>query len=100
MIKIILYHIQYHIILKHFKLIAVDCEWDEWKIGECSKTCGGGTQTNTRIKKIMEKHGGKKCSGSSSKEIKCNVQECSGRKCIYIIQLAYCNKILLANNSS
>ena len=36
----------------HYKklIIKVDCEWDEWIIGECSKTCGGGFWNNFRDK--------------------------------------------------
>ena len=26
-------------------LFLVDCEWHEWKIGDCSKTCGGGERS-------------------------------------------------------
>jgi hypothetical protein len=57
----------------------VDCEWNEWKIGECSQTCGGGERTNTRDKKIREAHGGKECSGSSTITETCNVNDCPGK---------------------
>ena len=33
---------------------AIDCEWNDWQIGECSKTCGGGSRTNSRTKEIEE----------------------------------------------
>merc|ERR1719400_2172731 len=26
----------------------IHCEWDEWVVEECSKSCGGGMQTQTR----------------------------------------------------
>merc|ERR1719322_972054 len=54
----------------------VHCEWDEWNVGECSKSCGGGIRTNYREPSIDAKHGGEDCSGSSIVEESCNVQEC------------------------
>ena len=51
----------------HYKelIIKVDCEWDEWIIGECSKTCGGGMRNNYRDKKVEEMFGGV-CDGFAS----------------------------------
>ena len=46
-------------------MTLVNCEWAEWNIGYCDKTCGGGERTNTRIKKSEAKYGGKLCKGSS-----------------------------------
>ena len=57
----------------------VDCEWDKWEIGLCSKTCGGGLRTNTRAEKVNANHGGTECSGSAVVEESCNVQECPGK---------------------
>ena len=57
---------------------VVDCEWDDWTIGNCSSSCGGGTRTNTRSKKINAKHGGKECDEPTSIDESCNVQECPG----------------------
>ena len=59
---------------------TVDCEWDEWEVGECSKSCGGGTRTNSRKPSIDAEHGGEDCSGSSIVSESCNVQECPGTK--------------------
>ena len=59
--------------------ISVDCVWDKWNIGECSKTCGGGKKIITRAKKVEADHGGKECSGSSNITESCNVEECSGK---------------------
>ena len=70
-------------------LLAVDCEWDEWQTGLCSKTCGGGLQTNTRTEKVSQKHGGKECSGSASVEESCNTQECPGKSKSVYIELVY-----------
>ena len=54
----------------------VNCEWNDWVIGECSKTCGGGEQTETRTEKISAKHGGDECPGPASMVVSCNEQEC------------------------
>ena len=57
----------------------VDCEWEEWRIGECSKTCGGGERINIRNKKIDATNGGKECSGNSTVTDSCNKIECPGK---------------------
>jgi len=54
---------------------AIHCEWDEWEIGECSKTCGSGIRTNTRSKLVVEEHGGT-CSGESIEYEECSTVEC------------------------
>ena len=56
----------------------VDCQWDEWMEGQCSKTCGGGTQIDTRYKKIKAAYGGEECAGPSNATKECNTQECPG----------------------
>ena len=58
--------------------MLVDCEWDEWQVGECDKACGGGFLTKTRVAKVDEKHGGKACTGHPSVTESCNVHECPG----------------------
>ena len=58
--------------------LLVDCEWDDWKIGICSKECGGGTRTNVRTPKIDAAHGGEECNGSSNITESCNTHECPG----------------------
>ena len=60
-------------------MYLVDCEWDDWQIGECSKECAGGVRTNTRAKKVEADHGGEECQGVSSKTESCNVHECPGK---------------------
>ena len=55
----------------------IDCEWNEWQIGECSKTCGGGTRSNNRTKKVEEMHGGI-CEGESAVSESCLTQDCPG----------------------
>ena len=54
-----------------------DCEWNEWQIGKCSKTCGGGTRSNYRTKKVEEMHGGF-CEGESTGSESCFTQDCPG----------------------
>ena len=62
-------------LLLSYEFILVDCEWNIWEIGECSKSCGGGTRTNTRTKKREESLGGT-CIGDSSKKEDCNTDQC------------------------
>ena len=64
---------------KNIFQIPVHCEWSEWEIGECSKSCGGGLRINTRMMKVESKHGGEECAGSSTIAESCNLQECPGK---------------------
>ena len=57
----------------------VDCEWGQFKIGECSQTCGGGMRTNTRSRIVTAEHGGVECQGLNAVEESCNNQECPGK---------------------
>ena len=61
---------------------ATDCEWDEWSYGECSQTCGTGTRTNTREKKIIEDNGGT-CTGQPTETEECNTNPCPGIKLLF-----------------
>jgi len=58
------------------KECPVHCEWNEWVEGDCSKTCGGGMMTKTRTEKVSADHGGNECTGLTSEEVSCNVDEC------------------------
>ena len=58
---------------------SVNCEWNNWEKGTCSKTCGGGTQTNTRTIKVEASEGGTECTGESSETLDCNTQECPSK---------------------
>ena len=65
----------------HFPIkntFSVDCEWDEWRIGECSKKCGGGVRTNLRVVKQKAEYGGAECSGLSNVTEICNIENCPG----------------------
>ena len=69
----------YHFSSIHYSAQAVHCEWNDWVIGECSKSCGEGIRTNTRSVKTTAEHGGKECDGSTSIEEHSNTEECPGR---------------------
>ena len=56
----------------------VDCEWEEWNIGYCSKPCGGGSRINYR-EKIKEENFGGICQGKTDMEEECNTQPCPGK---------------------
>ena len=60
-------------------LIIVNCEWNHWINGECSETCGGGTRTRFRTKKLEEKFGGI-CLENATHIEECNTQSCSSMK--------------------
>lgn len=54
----------------------VNCEWGPWTKGECSKTCGGGKRTDTRVKTRTESNGGT-CDGESiAQNLECNDEDC------------------------
>lgn len=56
---------------------GIDCEWDEW--GEwdtCSKTCGGGEQSRSRLIKVREAFGGVPCPGNSTEVRPCAEDDC------------------------
>ena len=58
-------------------MICVDrCEWDDWIIGDCSVTCGGGIRTNIRPSK--DSGHGPECEGPLSIIQSCNVDNCPG----------------------
>ena len=62
-----------------FKNHEVNCEWNDWTIGDCSLTCGGGTRTKTRVPKVLAEHGGEACKGPTTTEERCNEQNCTGK---------------------
>ena len=59
---------------------AVDCKWNDWIIGECTESCGGGTRIKTRTEKVSEAYGGAKCEGNATIEEPCNIQSCPSNK--------------------
>jgi len=48
--------------------------WTAW--GKCSKTCGGGTQTRTRIVQKQAAYGGKACPTDRSQTQACSKERC------------------------
>ena len=59
----------------------MDCQWSDWsKSGECTKTCGGGTQYFERTKLVESQNGGQSCTGGSIKRENCNDQDCPGKQ--------------------
>ena len=56
----------------------VNCEWNEWKIGQCSKSCDGGLRNKTRT--IMKKESNKgKCEGNATAQETCSLNNCSSQ---------------------
>merc|ERR1712080_222984 len=68
----------------------IDCEWGDWQVGDCDKSCGGGLLTKTRVPEVAEQYGGEECTGQSSVTESCNIQECPGT-CINILGDGDCN---------
>ena len=56
---------------------GIDCKWTDWVEGECSVTCGRGTQVNTRKSLSYIPAYGGTC-GSSHETVECNKGECPG----------------------
>ncbi len=56
-----------------------DGNWGSWAaFGSCSVTCGGGTQTHTRLcNNPAPANGGATCPGSASESVSCNTQACN-----------------------
>ena len=57
--------------------VIVSCVWgmwDDWS--NCSRTCGGGTQSRSRRVVTHEENGGTACSGPSSQSQVCNTGAC------------------------
>ena len=68
------------IIVINMSLIFLDCQWSEWKkVGQCSKSCGTGTQKFQRTIQVSSQNGGKSCVGESTKTETCNSHACQGR---------------------
>ena len=57
----------------------VDCVWNDWTVGQCSLSCGGGTLTKIRTHNVTAQHGGEVCAGHAEVTESCNVQECPGK---------------------
>ena len=64
---------------KLYLINLVDCEWDEWTIGGCTVTCGGGLMTKTRKALVNETNGGNPCAGEPTITESCNIDCCPGK---------------------
>lgn len=56
---------------------AVECQWSEWTLGECSVSCGNGSRTKNRQKLVEEQNGGN-CLGTTNETEACSIQNCPG----------------------
>ena len=56
----------------------INCQWAEWVEGDCTKTCGTGSRTNTRTKSEVEAHGGT-CFGQPTVVVECNTNQCPSK---------------------
>ena len=54
----------------------IDCEWNEWQLGGCSVSCGGGTRIDTRTKAKVEAYGGTCDANGNQREVACNTEVC------------------------
>ena len=94
-------------------IFSVNCKWSNWgSYSSCSKTCGGGTQSRSRSKTIIEANGGS-CPGSSTMTKDCNTQNCPSKflfwlcftdlftwkKCFTWNSLTNCNVVFLKENT-
>ncbi len=59
-------------------LLLLDGNWGAWSsLSTCTVTCGGGTQSHTRLcNNPPPSNGGAACPGSSSENAPCNLQLC------------------------
>ena len=69
---------------EHF---TVDCEWNYWKFGECSVTCGGGTRIDYRTIKAKEMYGGTCDPMGNQREVPCNKEACPRKAIIKNMQI-------------
>lgn len=59
------------------KCPPINCTWSDWSSwSSCTKSCGNGTTTITRIQNQTAKDGGIACTGASSQSKSCNEQCC------------------------
>ena len=59
---------------------SVDCKWGEWKLGDCSATCGDGVRENHRFKEQEELYGGAPCKGDAKMAETCTARLCPGKR--------------------
>ncbi len=55
----------------------IDCMWDDWgSWGECSQSCGSGSQSRSRSEARSAANGGAACDGDITESQECNTQQC------------------------
>ena len=65
--------------------LTVNCTWSDfggWS--SCSKTCGEGDQTRTRIILNAASHGGNDCTGADEDRRACKIKKCPGKMKVYL----------------
>ena len=67
-----------HLSILHHNCPTVDCEWSEWSLGHCSKTCGTGERLMIRSKTVVEAYDGS-CPGAVNATEACNMHNCPGK---------------------
>ena len=81
-------------------MYLVDGGWSSWTYGPCSKTCGGGTQRETRSCDNPTPYcGGNGCSGLSVDQNVCNDHCCPSKfitlcECMYVC-VCVCNVCII-----
>ena len=69
-------------VIENLFQFLVNCEWEAWgTYSKCSKSCGGGTQSRSRSKSVVESNGGS-CSGFPTETKNCNTQGCPSKSMI------------------
>ena len=68
--------------IRFFHQFVVECQWNEWRVGDCNKSCGKGFRIKTRSPKSRSSNLMDDCSGPSTVLESCSISECPG---IYLI---------------
>ena len=88
MIKLLIFkHTLTHDIDKTFNF-TVDGGWTPWIPGQCSKTCGTGTEVMTRTcNNPPPSSGGRPCVGSFEKRVICQIKSCTLSKFYSLLRI-------------
>ena len=81
------------------------CEWYPWSdVDGCSKLCGGGDETGTKLqerKKKKSAQNGGYCSKEFSRRVNCTSKiDCPGTNCLYYSYLDYHLNVILIYSRS
>ena len=81
-LRVILHHI-FSLKFHGVCVWIVDCRWGNLEfLGECTKTCGGGTRKYSRKVEVEAKNGGAPCTGPAAGTASCNTQICPGNEIV------------------